>query len=89
MDATRTKPILYKRITVSLFLAFTAAGLAAFGFPIKPNIPDKQFNLGFEAGRRAERADLCQRFEKHSTVATGLLGDARMATIRAFCAVAR
>ena len=56
----------------------------AIGAP-KPDPKNPQYILGYSAGRRDERIDLCQRFERHSAVAQTLLGQARMVVIRAFC----
>ena len=50
----------------------------------KANRKDEQYQVGYQAGRRDERADLCRRFEKHSAAAETLLGEARMVLIRAF-----
>jgi hypothetical protein len=64
-----------------LFLAFAPATFAA----PKPNPHDPQYTMGYQAGRRDERADICRKFEKHSALATTLLGKARILLIRAFC----
>ena len=74
------------RIALSVVSACVAFGMAAFDSPPKPNPNNPQYMMGYQAGRRDERADLCNRFEKHSTIAEGLLGQARMALIRTFCA---
>jgi hypothetical protein len=74
------------RIAFSILLSLTAFGPAAFAQDRKPDTRDPQYMMGYQAGRRDERADLCGRFEKHSTVAAGLLGEVRMALIRTFCA---
>jgi len=69
-----------------IVLACIVCAPAAFAVPAKPDPKSPQYIMGYEAGRRDERADLCNRFEKHGAVATGLLGQARMVLIRAFCA---
>jgi hypothetical protein len=51
----------------------------------KPDPRNPQYMLGYSAGRRDERMDLCQRFERHSALAQTLLGQARMMLIRTFC----
>jgi 2-hydroxychromene-2-carboxylate isomerase len=76
----------FGRIAFPLLLVGLVLGLAGFDAPPKPDPKSQQYRMGYEAGRRNERADLCSRFEKHAAVATGLLGAARMILIRAFCA---
>jgi hypothetical protein len=76
------------RVAFSAVMICVAFGLAAFETPPKPEPKNPQYKLGYQAGRRDERADLCSRFEKHSAAATTLLGDARMILIRAFCTAA-
>ena len=75
----------FGRIAFALLQVSLALGLAAFDTPPKPDPKNQQYILGYQAGRRDERADLCRRFEKHAAVATGLLGEVRMVLIRAFC----
>jgi hypothetical protein len=75
-----------RKIAFSMMVACTILGLSAFDSLPKPDTHNPQYMLGYEAGRRNERTDLCNRFEKHSTVAATLLGDARILLIRAFCA---
>jgi hypothetical protein len=79
----------FGRIVFALLLCCSALGLAGFDTPPKPDPHNPQYRMGYEAGRRDERADLCNRFEKHKTVAAGLLGEARMILIHAFCAASR
>ena len=74
------------RIAFSAVLAFAVLGSDALAQYQKPDTHNPQYLMGYQAGRRDERADLCGRFEKHSTIATELLGEVRMALIRAFCA---
>ena len=76
----------FGRIVFPVMLGGLALGLAAFDARPKPDPKNQQYVMGYQAGRRDERADLCNRFEKHKTVAAGLLGEARMILIRAFCA---
>lgn len=76
----------FGRMVFALLLVGIALGLAGFDTPPKPEPKSQQYIMGYQAGRRDERADLCSRFEKHAAVATGLLGAARMVLIRAFCA---
>jgi hypothetical protein len=73
------------RIAFSVALVCAALGAAAFDSP-KPDPGNPQYRMGYLAGRRDERNDLYNRFEKHSAVAATLLGEARMILIRAFCA---
>ena len=75
----------FARIALSAVLICTAHSVAAFG-KAKPDPNNPQYRMGYLAGRRDERGDLCSRFEKHSAVAATLLGQARMVLIRAFCA---
>ena len=72
-------------IAFSAVLACAALGAAAFDSP-RPDPGNPQYRMGYLAGRRDERTDLCNRFEKHSAVAATLLGEARMVLIRTFCA---
>jgi hypothetical protein len=65
---------------LSLLLSSPALGIGA-----KPDPRNPQYQMGYSAGRRDERLDLCRRFEKHSSVAESLLGRARIVLIRAFC----
>jgi hypothetical protein len=74
------------RTALSVLLVMAALGSGASGQPQKPDVHSPQYIMGYQAGLRAERADLCSRFEKHSVVAENLLGKARMALVRAFCA---
>jgi hypothetical protein len=74
------------RIAFSILLAISASVTGAQGQDRKPDPQNSQYQMGYQAGRRDERAELCGKFEKHSAVATGLLGEARMLLIRAFCA---
>ena len=76
----------FGRIAFALLLVGLALGLAGFDTPPKPDPKNQQYIMGYQAGRRDERAELCSRFEKHAAVATGLLGEARMVLIRTFCA---
>jgi hypothetical protein len=75
-----------RKIAILMMVGCTTLGLSAADSLPKPDIHNPQYVLGYEAGRRDERADLCNRFEKHSTLAATLLGDARILLIRAFCA---
>jgi hypothetical protein len=75
------------RRTIILGLSFLSFILAspALGADPRPDPRSPQYRLGYSAGRRDERLDLCRRFEKHSVVAESLLGRARMVLVRAFC----
>ena len=73
------------RIVFSAALVCAAFSVAAFDSP-RPDPNNPQYRMGYLAGRRDERTDLCNRFEKHSAMAATLLGEARMVLIRAFCA---
>ena len=68
----------------ALFLGLVL-GSAALAANPKHDLRNPQYMLGYSAGRRDERLDLCQRFERHITVAQSLLGQARMVLVRAFC----
>jgi hypothetical protein len=74
------------RTALSVLLVLAVLGSDANGQAQKPDVHNPQYVMGYQAGLRAERADLCSRFEKHSVVAENLLGKARMALVRAFCA---
>jgi len=76
----------FGRIAFALLLVGLALGVAGFDTPPKPEPKNQQYIMGYQAGRRDERAELCSRFERHAAMATGLLGEARMVLIRAFCA---
>jgi hypothetical protein len=75
----------FARIAFSVVLVCAAFSVAAFDNS-KPDPGNPQYRMGYLAGRRDERNDLCNRFEKHSAAAATLLGQARMVLIRAFCA---
>jgi hypothetical protein len=67
-------------------LLLVALSLAAFDTSSKPDPHTPQYNMGYEAGRRDERKDICNKFEKRSVIASTILGEARMILIRAFWA---
>ena len=74
----------FGRIALSAATVCIALATAVLGAP-QPDPKSPQYIMGYQAGRRDERADLCGRFEKHSALAVTLLGEARMVLIRAFC----
>jgi hypothetical protein len=74
------------RAAILIVLGLVAVGPSALGQPPKPDARNQQYKMGYQAGRRDERVDLCHRFESHSAIAEGLLGKARMGLVRAFCA---
>jgi hypothetical protein len=60
--------------------------LTSCGKPAIPKPDNKQYRLGYQAGRRDERAALCEMVKRHEAAFSSVLGAARLAAIRAFCA---
>jgi hypothetical protein len=78
-----------KPVHTVIFLVVFSGTLAGASFAKPPPAPTarQQYMMGYQAGRRDERAELCNRFEKHKDVVAGVLGAVRMALIHAFCAM--